>query len=174
MSKSNIKEWQNMINEVVTLPSHSSTSADINLAKGFLGVVEKEKQNVLFSMHYPNGLGSSRTVSIKQFSEYNEEDEYLVDPRNQFLVKEVKYPSLDETYVSIILEDTLATWKIKLTEMDLQKRMDILEENGLTDVKEWKTFTVENLKTYGFSGYLAGYDSEGDIVLWFKYYPNLK
>ena len=103
LDNDDLEIWKEMkrIGEPVCVSCHSSTSRVKRVAVRYLKTRTKDKEPVLFVFKFPNGIDDdSLSVDVKNFSQFPNEEELLVDPQQEFVVSEIS----SDRYTTITLK----------------------------------------------------------------------
>jgi len=128
LDRSDIKEYELLINRVICFPSFTSTSTRKN---GFFPKKRKISDELVLLIIEQNNTKS--TVSISQYSHYPSEEEYLFLPFSFFKIEKVEYKKENEGDPHIIYLTALNSDK-PIEEMFLdffKKETDNLNPEGL-------------------------------------------
>lgn len=154
LSKEDVQTWTKMgeTSTIVCVPCHSSTSRQQNVGLKFLKFDDKERVPVLFCFSYPDGInGKTLTCPIAEYSVFPNEGEYIVDPEQDFFVKNV---TPNEKYTLIVLEQVEkhpgrveGSWNT-LENFGLGKFKDSIYDIE-RDMRQWKNIKDDRLNEVG-------------------------
>ena len=128
LKRNDIKEYEHLINSVICYPSFTSTSIDKN---GYMPIKYNSLDELVLLIIEQNNTKS--TVSISQFSNYPDEEEYLFLPFSLFKIRKVEWKKGNEYEPHIIYLTALNSDK-PIEEMFtdfFEKETDNLNPEGL-------------------------------------------